>query len=149
MYRQTTTFATAPPVIQHPVVVLQPPGVGPQMLWCCCDMCVAMIAVNVIIIIGTIVGGLYYADAGSAVVLMVIALVVCFALGIFGAASFNKWLVGIALVADTFNDACSVLFGFYFVIVLWALFPYPHVVFISEASKGVMTKENYVNVRSC
>jgi hypothetical protein len=112
-------------------------------------MRVAVIAVNVISIIGTIIAGLIYADTGMAVIVVAIALVVCYALGIFGAASFNKWLVSVALAADILNVVCSVLFGLYFAIVMWALFAYPHAVFISEASKGVMTKENYANVQSC
>ena len=73
----------------------------------------------------------------------------CTIAGIIGAIQYNLYGVGLAVIMYT----CQIIFGFLTLnpfILVQAFFLYPHIFFIKENNKGIMTKENYHNEKqSC
>jgi hypothetical protein len=75
----------------------------------------------------------------------VLVSMILYSCGIFGAIQYNIWLVGIALVLHL-TDIVMALIGVNIVgAVIAGTFAYPHIFFIMEVRKGIMSRENYHN----
>ncbi len=70
-------------------------------------------------------------------------MVVASACGIFGAKIYNIWLVGIALVVHLLYALRELIELHFLWAILMALFVYPHVVFIREIHRDIMSSETY------
>lgn len=69
--------------------------------------------------------------------------------GVYGAIKYKRWAVIIAALSYGLPFAGAV-FQFQIVpVIIGALFLYPHVVFLDEMKKGIMTEYNYPNVATC
>ena len=69
--------------------------------------------------------------------------------GVYGAIKYKRWAVIIAALSYGLPFAGAV-FQFQIVpIIIGALFLYPHVVFLDEMKKEIMTEYNYPNVATC
>jgi hypothetical protein len=76
--------------------------------------------------------------------------IVANALGIYGAVTYNIWMVGISLAAYCIDFAMGVVSVNIVGLVTNALFAYPHFFFIKEVRSGLMSEANYVNEKqSC
>jgi hypothetical protein len=64
-------------------------------------------------------------------------------LGITGAKEFTEWKVGVAAGWYCIGALLSLLGLDIIGVICSALFAYPHIVFIQEMRKGIMTEENY------
>lgn len=94
-------------------------------------------------------------------IVVVVSIIIGFVvtiLGIIGAKQFNAWLVGIAGLLYAVITIFLVVLAFadtqdlpaLFLAVVPAVFVYPHIMFVVENQKGIMTEENYRNVeQSC
>jgi hypothetical protein len=109
-----------------------------QCFGCCCGMGMAAIVANVVSILGmiAITWGLSYYKAA---VVLGIAFVGIYIVGIYGAASHSKCCVVAPLVADLIN-AVAVSYYLYperavVAAALWILAAYPNAVFIGEVSQ--------------
>uniref|UniRef100_A0A7S2EL06 Uncharacterized protein n=1 Tax=Trieres chinensis TaxID=1514140 RepID=A0A7S2EL06_TRICV len=72
-----------------------------------------------------------------------VAKLVCYSCGIYGAMSYNIWLVGISLVAYGLDFIYALTNGSILALLLPGFFAYPHVFFIKEVKEGIMSEENY------
>jgi len=71
-------------------------------------------------------------------------------LGIYGALKFKQIFVLIAGVWFALEALLSLILFLDFVgFALGLLFLYPHIMLFKEIQDGIMTKENYVNEKSC
>ena len=69
----------------------------------------------------------------------------CFGIGIWGAVAFSTWQIYVALTMYSINFFVN-LFSFNLAALLMAgFFAYPHIFFIQEIRKGIMTRDNYHN----
>jgi hypothetical protein len=142
--------STAPDVENgkaHDPATDYPDPEGHQFCGCCCDM---RKAVAICDALGIAITVFLYSDVFSALTIpLVVATCACFSLGIYGAMTYKIWPVVVALLAYIFQIALATYFSGACAIALNLLFAYPHVMFIIEVSKGVLTKENYPNVDYC
>jgi hypothetical protein len=115
---------------------------GHRCFGCCCDMDMAAIVANVLSIFGMIpfIWGLSHHVVA---IVLGIALVGMYIAGIYGAASYSKWYVVAALVADLIN---AVTVSYYLhperavvAAALWILAAYPNAELISEVSERTST----------
>jgi hypothetical protein len=154
-------------------------GVGKQgHAFCggCCDVRRAVIIVNIISItfasIGLVtMGGLMVASSASydddevqeamsafnsanlsmgvAIALAAIR-IIANGVGIYGAVTYNIWMVGISLLVYCFDFVMGVIAVNVLGLVMIGLFAYPHFFFIKEVRSGIMSEANYVNEKqSC
>jgi hypothetical protein len=71
-------------------------------------------------------------------------------LGIYGAVTYNIWLVGFSLLVYCFEFVMGAVDGNRIGLLMVALFAYPHFFFIKEVRSGIMSEANYVNEKqSC
>jgi hypothetical protein len=71
-------------------------------------------------------------------------------LGIYGAVTYNIWLVGVSLLVYCFDFVMGAVTGNLIGLLMAALFAYPHFFFIKEVRSGIMSEANYVNEKqSC
>jgi hypothetical protein len=71
-------------------------------------------------------------------------------LGIYGAVTYNIWMVGVSLLVYCFDFVMGVVAVNVLSLVMVGLFAYPHFFFIKEVRSGVMSEANYVNEKqSC
>ena len=152
------------------------PGVkqGHLYMGCCCDTRRATIIVNIVNLVLALLSALLYglasgfaineldddaikqdlankggAIAGIIALFFVIALTFS-TLGIYGALKYNKCMVIAAAVWYGLSSLVSLSGGDILGCVLAGLFCYPHIVFVQEMQKGIMTEENYPNeIHSC
>lgn len=86
----------------------------------------------------------------GAIVAVMLVRLMCNSCGVYGAYSFNMYLVGISLAGyclETVFALISFNLGGLFMAIFFA---YPHVFLIKEIRAGIMTKENYpVEEQSC
>jgi hypothetical protein len=142
----------------------------------CCDVRRAVIIVNVISItfasVGLIaMGGLMAATSATydddavqetmsafneanlsmGIVIALSAIrIVANSIGIYGAVTYNIWMVGASLLAYCFDFVMGVVSMNVGGLVMIALFAYPHFFFIKEVRSGIMSEANYVNEKqSC
>lgn len=86
---------------------------------------------------------------GLIVAFMVFRLI-CNALGIYGAHTFNVTLVSISLVAYALEFLFGLLRFDLVGLVVAGCFAYPHVYFIREVRSGIMSQQNYpIEQHSC
>jgi len=98
-----------------------------------------------------------FADAEGAVgaslsflIFLTIAQLVCHSCGIYGAISYNIWLVGVSLVAYSLAFIYYLIHGIILALLLPGFFAYPHFFFIKEVKEGIMSEENYeLEKQSC
>ena len=150
---------------------------GHSCFGCCCDMRRAVIIVNIIMLVLTFltaiftIAGVEFLRENSQLftddevqeaaeelesvplaLLFVLLLVECFffAFGIIGALKYVKWMVYVALAGYVLSFVANIIYLNIGALVLGALFAYPHLFFIREMDKRIMTKENYSNEKqSC
>ena len=67
-------------------------------------------------------------------------------IGLYGAIKFKRWAVTIAALSYALLFITGVFTFNVFPAIIGGLFLYPHVVFLDEMKKGIMTEENYPNV---
>jgi hypothetical protein len=141
----------------------------------CCDVRRAVIIVNLISVFSVVFGLALFASAlvrsdfeekmNGQTVGMVIAILemVFYGMGVYGAISYNQWLVASALalysalvvysIASVVNSvlmADEFWYFYFFGVLRNALFAYPHWFLIQEIRSGIMTVENYPNEKhSC
>jgi hypothetical protein len=155
-------------------------GVGKQGHACCggcCDVRRATIIVNIISVVFASIGlatmvslmattaSVNYDDdevqeamsafneanlAFGVVITLAVIRIVAYGLGIYGAVTYNVWMVGICLSAYCIDFVMG-LVGMSPLGMVWAaLFAYPHFFFIQEIRSGVMSEANYFNEKqSC
>jgi hypothetical protein len=86
---------------------------------------------------------------GLAIAMIAIKLVAN-GLGIYGAVTYNIWMVGVSLSVYCVDFVMGVVALNIFSMVMVALFAYPHFFFIKEVRSGIMSEANYVNEKqSC
>ena len=89
------------------------------------------------------------ANTGALIFVMIVVMI-CYGVGAYGAIQFNVCMVSTALachVVSLIGNAVVLNIGG---IIMIGFFIYPHVVFILEMRRGIMTPDNYVNeVHSC
>jgi uncharacterized membrane protein len=142
----------------------------------CCDVRRAVIIVNIINVVfaslGLVtMGGLMVATSQNydddevqaamttfneanlsmAVLITLIAVkLVANGLGIYGAATYNIWMVGISLVVYCIDFVMGLVAANVIGLVIACVFDYPHFFFIKEVRSGIMSEANYVNEKqSC
>jgi hypothetical protein len=141
----------------------------------CCDVRRAVIIVNLISVFSVVFGLALFASAlarsdfeekmsGQTVGMVIVILeMVFYGMGVYGAISYNQWLVAsalalysalvvysIALVVNSVLMADEFWYFYFFGILRNALFAYPHWFLIQEIRSGIMTVENYPNEKhSC
>jgi hypothetical protein len=168
-YTLATLSKETPPVEGMPVDGVYRTGVkeGHKCCGACCDMRRAVIIVNLINATFLIIGILAvltlttidpddYTDDqvdeavsnvsnGSATVVILVSLLklVLNLLGIYGAMTYNMYMVGASCVVYFFEGVMSLVVMNLYTLVYSAFFAYPHLFFIQEVKAGVMTKENY------
>jgi hypothetical protein len=71
--------------------------------------------------------------------------IVVYAAGIVGALRYNIYLVGVSMAGYCFAIAVNLMTLNIFGLICPAFFAYPHLFFIQEVRKGIMSKENYYN----
>jgi uncharacterized membrane protein len=70
--------------------------------------------------------------------------------GIYGAMTYNIWMVGVSLAVYCLNFATGIINSNIFTLVMYGCFAYPHFFFIQEVRRGIMSEVNYVNEKqSC
>jgi hypothetical protein len=129
---------------------------GHSCCGCCCDMRRAVIIVNIINLVSLLIQVILFLSVdvdGVNTTLFIVASIIGFVVlfvGIIGANQFNKWLVGIAGFFYAANVIYLLVLSFaapslLFSAALSVLYVYPHVMFVVENGKGIMTQENYKN----
>ena len=147
---------------------------GHLYMGCCCDTRRATIIVNIVNLVLAVITALIYglasgiavneldddaikndianksgAIAGIIALFFVIALTFS-GLGIYGAMKYNKCMVISAAVWYGLSALVSLSGGDVLGCVISGLFCYPHVMFVQEMQKGIMTEQNYPNeMHSC
>jgi uncharacterized membrane protein YfcA len=76
-------------------------------------------------------------------ILVLLALIVCYFLGIVGAISYNNGLLGVAVIAYCVKSFVDLLMGNIVGLILDALFIYPHASLINEIQSGIMSPTTY------
>lgn len=95
--------------------------------------------------------GVTFENVNTGVVIFIMIIVVlCFGIGAYGAVQFNTCMVSTALachVVSLIGNLAALNVGG---VILGACFIYPHVGFLMEMRRGIMTPDNYVNeMHSC
>jgi uncharacterized membrane protein len=90
-------------------------------------------------------------NASMGVMIALIAVkLVCNGVGIYGAMTYNIWMVGVSLAVYCLNFATGIINSNIFTLVMYGCFAYPHFFFIQEVRRGIMSEVNYVNEKqSC
>jgi hypothetical protein len=87
--------------------------------------------------------------SGITSVILIVEMVF-YGMGVYGAISYNQWLVASALVLYSVLVAYNAAYFNIPGVIGNALFAYPHWFLIQEIRSGIMTKENYPNEKhSC
>jgi hypothetical protein len=71
--------------------------------------------------------------------------IVANSLGIYGAVTYNIWMIGASLSVYCVDFVIGVFAVNVISLVMVALFAYPHFFFIKEVSSGIMSEETYVS----
>jgi hypothetical protein len=78
-------------------------------------------------------------------IVLTCARLLCSVIGIVGAVQYNIYMVGVGAAGYVIDAVMALvlfqLIGFFY----YVFFAYPHLFFISEVRKGIMSKENYPN----
>jgi len=83
-------------------------------------------------------------------IFLAVAKIVCYSCGIYGAMSYNIWLVGVSLAAYGLGFIYALIHGNILALLPQGFFAYPHVFFIKEVKEGIMSEENYeLEKQSC
>jgi hypothetical protein len=69
--------------------------------------------------------------------------IMCYAIGIWGAASFSLWQVYVALGMYMITIIFNAIVLNFIALLVAGFFAYPHVYLVQEIKKGIMTKDNY------
>lgn len=84
------------------------------------------------------------------VIFMECAFIVCFAIGISGALSYNKNFVVVSLIAYCVKFGMAALQHSLIAMIAQMLFAYPNAFLVKEIKDGIMTPHNYENEKqSC
>lgn len=84
------------------------------------------------------------------IILLESAFIVCFAIGISGAISYNKNFVVVSLTAYCVRFGMAAVQHDLLAMIAQMLFVYPHAFLIKEIKDGIMTPHNYENEKqSC
>jgi hypothetical protein len=78
--------------------------------------------------------------------IVMVTLLLCLAastIGVFGAITFNKWMVGVTAAAYCVGVVMGLVFMQRNVVIYSAFFAYPHFFLVKEIQQGIMTKQNY------
>ena len=168
-------MSVEPDIAYEPVGIISSGKKARSCCGCCCDMRRAVIVVDIILLIGRALAMLgvesllnMQLSQGSinvgnnttelvvdhddevttpvSVILVVLLGVCCAGLSIYGAITYNKYMVA----ANAIFLVVTVPFGGVLSFVVNGLYLYPHLFLIYYIHTGVITKENYANEKqSC